>query len=340
MRRIARAFVPSLVGFTLLAHDYAEAQTCFTLQAELMHLQGQGGGGAGDRARYERAFREQADVLARTERRARDAGCFGGGFLFFRRQPDRACGTLLPKLREMQDNLAKLDRLRRRGGGGSSRRIRQLQRQIAARECGVPGRDDFTAPERVYEQDTRRSLRGTYRTLCVRTCDGFYFPISYSTTRASFGDDAQTCAAMCPGAESKLYAYPNPGGDPEDMLSIDGERYTSLPTAFQYRTRYDPACSCKPAGGYAASVVDPSQRPPLDPNAAAAYFPSPRPAPGEDPETLANRAGRFAPRTVTGEDDVTASISTSGGEQPVRTVGPVFGASPEQEGVVIAPVPN
>ncbi|MGA9083760.1 MAG: DUF2865 domain-containing protein, partial [Pseudolabrys sp.] len=24
-------------------------------------------------------------------------------------------------------------------------------------------------------------MGGTFRTVCVRTCDGFYFPISYST---------------------------------------------------------------------------------------------------------------------------------------------------------------
>jgi hypothetical protein len=171
----------------------------------------------------------------------------------------------------------------------------------------------------------------------VRTCDGFYFPISYSTTRANFAEDARACAAMCPGTEARLYAHRNPGGEPEEMVSIDGEPYTSLPTAFRYRETYDPQCSCKPAGGYAASVVDPSRRPPLEPDAA--FLPRPRPAPGEDPETLANRAGDFTPRAVAPDEDVTASISTQG-ERPVRAVGPVFGASPEQEGVVIAPIPN
>src|SRR6266540_3435428 len=30
----------------------------------------------------------------------------------------------------------------------------------------------------------------TYRTLCVRTCDGYYFPISYATNRSHFKTDA------------------------------------------------------------------------------------------------------------------------------------------------------
>ena len=55
-------------------------------------------------------------MLARTEMRARNAGCFGGGFFLFRREADPSCDMLVPKLRDMQDNLARLDMLRRRGG--------------------------------------------------------------------------------------------------------------------------------------------------------------------------------------------------------------------------------
>src|SRR6185312_12574998 len=35
----------------------------------------------------------------------------------------------------------------------------------------------------------------TYRTVCVRMCDGFYFPISYATGSANFAHDAETCTA-------------------------------------------------------------------------------------------------------------------------------------------------
>jgi hypothetical protein len=36
---------------------------------------------------------------------------------------------------------------------------------------------------------------GTFRTVCVRTCDGYYFPISYSTVPNRFTDDQNTCHA-------------------------------------------------------------------------------------------------------------------------------------------------
>ena len=44
-------------------------------------------------------------------------------------------------------------------------------------------------------------MGGTFRTICVRTCDGFYFPISYATSPDRFRDDEQTCQRMCPAAE-------------------------------------------------------------------------------------------------------------------------------------------
>ena len=89
---------------------------------------------------------------------------------------------------------------------------------------------------------------GTYRTLCVRTCDGYYFPISFSTVPAKFNDDAATCQSMCPGAEAVLYTYRNPGEDINQAVLISGQPYSSSPNAFHYRQEFNPSCSCKPAG--------------------------------------------------------------------------------------------
>ena len=167
----------------------------------------------------------------------------------------------------------------------------------------------------------------------MRTCDGYYFPISFSTTREYLPEDERMCQSMCPGTEAKLFFHDNPGGAPENMTALDGEAYSSLPTAFQYRTSLAPSCSCRPAGGYsvAAAEAAPAAEDPTAPP------PRPRPAPGEDPETLANRAGGFVPRPIAGEPAATASAAVQPG---VRIVGPPHWASPEQEGVVLTPVPN
>jgi hypothetical protein len=79
--------------------------------------------------------------------------------------------------------------------------------------------------------------RDTYRTVCVRTCDGYYFPISFSVTSDRFERDRQACENSC-GAQGRLFVYRNPGGDVEDMQDLQGKPYRQLRTAFLYRTEY------------------------------------------------------------------------------------------------------
>jgi uncharacterized protein DUF2865 len=97
--------------------------------------------------------------------------------------------------------------------------------------------------ERPRRRDDRRE-GGTYRTLCVRLCDGFYFPISYSTQRGRFAGDAKQCQQRCP-AGSRLFVQRNPGQDVDDMVDLDGRPYRSLPTAFLHRAQYIADCTCR-----------------------------------------------------------------------------------------------
>jgi hypothetical protein len=89
---------------------------------------------------------------------------------------------------------------------------------------------------------------GTYRTVCVRTCDGAYFPISFATVPGRFPDDEKTCKALCPAAEATLFSYRNPGEDINAAVSISGQPYTALPNAFRFRQEFNPSCACKAAG--------------------------------------------------------------------------------------------
>ena len=91
-------------------------------------------------------------------------------------------------------------------------------------------------------------LAGTYRTLCVRTCDGYYFPISYSTVPGKFADDEQLCRRLCPAAEVTLYSHRNPGEDVARAVSTSGRSYSELPNAFSYRKQYNAACQCRAPG--------------------------------------------------------------------------------------------
>jgi hypothetical protein len=91
-------------------------------------------------------------------------------------------------------------------------------------------------------------MGGTFRTVCVRTCDGFYFPISYSTSPDRFSDDEMACQRMCPASEVSLYTYHNPGEEMAQAVSLNGRPYSELPTAFQYRKSMSPECSCRRPG--------------------------------------------------------------------------------------------
>ncbi|WP_196259123.1 DUF2865 domain-containing protein [Pelagibacterium limicola] len=89
------------------------------------------------------------------------------------------------------------------------------------------------------------STMATRRTVCVRTCDGFYWPISFSTTDDFIAQDAISCHEMCPGTEVLLFSYRNPGEEPENMISLSGVPYRSMPYAFKFREAVASDCACR-----------------------------------------------------------------------------------------------
>lgn len=94
-------------------------------------------------------------------------------------------------------------------------------------------------------EDEDRESRPTFRTLCVRMCDGYYFPISHATTQDRFVKDALACQSKC-GGEARLFVHRNPGQAQEQMVDLQGRPYAQLPTAYLYRTQYSAQCKCQP----------------------------------------------------------------------------------------------
>jgi type II secretory pathway pseudopilin PulG len=114
--------------------------------------------------------------------------------------------------------------------------------------------------------DWYRGNGGTYATVCVRLCDGYAFPISFSTLPTYFERDEKLCEQRC-AAPTELYYYQNPGGAQEQMVSYRSRQpITALKTANRFRKEYVQGCSCKPAE-YVASAVTPDRR--VDPQAPA-----------------------------------------------------------------------
>ncbi len=87
--------------------------------------------------------------------------------------------------------------------------------------------------------------RPTIRTVCVRACDGYYWPVSYATLSDYLPNDAAVCSSQCPTAEVQLFYYRNPGEEAEDMINLSGERYADQSYAFNYRREYNPDCACR-----------------------------------------------------------------------------------------------
>jgi hypothetical protein len=94
------------------------------------------------------------------------------------------------------------------------------------------------ASEPAHAEGPAASQLGTRRPVCVRLCDGFFFPVAEAVA-AEAG-----CANLCPEAATALYFLP-PGSDRiEDAASSGGAPYSALPTALRYRTTRAKACAC------------------------------------------------------------------------------------------------
>jgi len=187
-------------------------------------------------------------------------------FLFsktLRRTP--RCVQLNADVEGMRRHLAELDGQRRQILGTRDRSYQDdIIRELARNGCGpqyaqeARRRDSASNPFSALWSDEGDSSRGpgnqfgnlpfaTYRTLCVRLCDGYYFPVSFSTLPNHFQRDAEACQSRC-AAPAELYYHQNPGGAVEQAVSVTTQQpYTSLKSAWRYRKEFVQGCSCKEA---------------------------------------------------------------------------------------------
>ena len=350
---IRSCFAAALAALAASGSAIAQGNICVDLEAQLAEI-ARGAGSGGDPRQYDAPIAQQQDQIDRATAEAHRSGCLGG-FLFFKPKPDPKCGKLTATINQMQGNLQRLMAQRAQTGGDPYTLASQrsdLLRSLTYNHCGSDyaggnnalqdnGGGLFASlfgPNSIFRspgpEDSSAGF-GTYRTLCVRTCDGFYFPISFSTVPGQFNADAATCQAMCPGAAAVLYTHRNPGEDVSQMLSLDGQPYTALPNAFRFRTEYDKSCTCHAAGApvFTQFPIDENVSPitgaPIDlgPGATTAVavippLPNLRPvAVGEDPATIDDRAGGLIPAPVSRADGPAVA-----GDSPrkVRIVGPNY----------------
>lgn len=302
--------------------------------------------------RYEDAAARQNAELERVTVQAKRMGCDSSGFFSLFSNQSAQCGPVNNQIQQMRGNLdqitTSLERLRGSGGPASFERDQQRRSVLAAlaqNNCGpqyanrgnqgggggffdtlfgggnnnnnsAPQSPDFGAPS------------STYKTVCVRTCDGFFFPVSYATTPARFADDEQTCKSLCPAAEATLFTFRN-NEDMTRAVSINGQPYSSLPNAFKYRQAFNPSCACKAQGqtwADALKSVDDrgvaEQGDIIVTDERAKQMAQPRDAQGRP-----IRQGSAQPKAGAATEAPTASTpqaTPAAGDRPIRSVGPTF----------------
>jgi len=323
---------------------------CQRLVGQLSAVDSGGGdNGKGDQIRrYEEAQARQQSELERIQGQAKRQGCDSSGFfsLFSGQSPQ--CGPINTQIQQMRQNLdqitSNLERLRGGGFGGSERenQRRSVLMALAQNNCGPQyaamlrnsGGNGFL--ENLFGGNNNPNsapldngaASGTYRTVCARSCDGFYFPISFATVPSRFPDDERVCKSLCPASEATLFTYRNPGEDMNQAVSISGQSYSQSPNAFKYRQAFDKSCSCKAAGQTWSDALKN-----IDDKAAAAQQGDiivtdesskkmSQPAKGAQKKSgsVATPANAQPLPTGTAAD---TPPSTSG-DKPIRSVGPTF----------------
>jgi hypothetical protein len=331
---------------------------CPRLEAQLASIDRGGGDPAREEQvrRYQEAATKQQTELDRVTLQARRMGCDSSGFFSLFSGPSAQCGPVNNQIQQMRANLEQittsLERLRSGGLGGAERdnQRRSVLTALAQNNCGpqyasaLRGAGSFL--ENLFGNNNINPnipppdlgpQSGTFRTVCVRSCDGAYFPISFATVPGRFPDDEKTCRALCPAAEATLYAYRNPGEDMNQAVSINGQPYSSLPNAFRYRQEFNPSCACKAAGQTWSDALKS-----VDDKAAAeqqgdiivteesakkmARPPAARGAQGAAKKGAASTtSAASAPAAPSPAQAAPAADSAaSAGDKPIRTVGPTF----------------
>jgi hypothetical protein len=186
----------------------------------------------------------------------------------------------------------------------------------------LPPPDIIRPPVAIIDPSNKPSTQGALRTMCVRTCDGKFFPISSQASPIDFATHAQQCQNACPAAQTELFYHALVGQESKDMVSASsGQSYAALPNAYRFQSGKPSggnSCSCGTQGsiefGEKPQVNLASPKPPITPKPSAAdappaekITPQSRPANSVQPNAPVDEGRPYVP-----------------GDRKIRAVGPQF----------------
>jgi hypothetical protein len=367
----------------------AQAPNCRDLARQIAQMERRPDRSAAQK--YERAAEKQRSEIERTQNYGEQSGCWRQSFY---EPTSPMCRQLDARLAQMRANLEELqfraDQAAAEIGGAANREALLYDYETYCsgrdkrRDASMPRNPlplDVVPPDEPSPDDgglapdiapSGATIRPDLdvrpppdqadlgdKAVCVRLCDGGYFPLT-APVRANRTQDLQAlCSAQCPNTEAKLFTMKK-GEDISNAVSADGDFYTALPNAFKFRKKFDPACACKPAGknwgqvlteaeklleretGKQDAQVSPQQaeqmsqpedppalrrdtpKPPAaapKPAAPAAAAPTPSPKPAA-PAAAAGGATSAPPSAPAGPGEYREVIGPDGVKRRVRIVGP------------------
>ncbi|HJE24249.1 MAG TPA: DUF2865 domain-containing protein [Methylorubrum populi] len=172
--------------------------------------------------------------VARLQTYYRSLNCEGGKFLFFDTRPPQ-CGAVEARIRSLNATYG--------GGDGEvvAARRRQLVAAVSSACTGLVPGEGHEGPS------VGQTARGGAQVICVKTCDGSYFPMGNLPDGRGGADEM--CQALCPGTEAVAYSMPHGDDALKYAATIKGSRaYAAMPAAFKFRKSFTPNCSCKKEG--------------------------------------------------------------------------------------------
>ncbi|MBY5459971.1 DUF2865 domain-containing protein [Rhizobium beringeri] len=334
-----------LLAFAAPAAAQSSA-VCEDLRGRLADLPRSIGNGIGPEARqYSSAMAEQNLELRKVRNELRSNDCTSGSMVVIGGENADYCAELSQAEARMIDNIRYLQDRRNELAGQTGADDDARRELVAALDRNGCNSENFYAPsdrsanepapsveEQAMRTDTfiplgggeeidprygvpRAEMLSPVSTMCVRSCDGGFFPISSNTTSVDFGRDAQTCAKMCPGIETELFYREVTSTEASNMISVaTGTPYSAMKNAFAYKNRTPgekSSCACNLTAYYEEmrgkqAVSEPPQQgsittirtsPPKDAAAAA-----PQPSVPERPyDPTQNRVRQVGPQFLAGD---------------------------------------
>ncbi len=134
--------------------------------------------------------------------------------------------------------------------GSVARQARRSPRRASYADDDAPRRRPRTRQVAVRGDKGDAPMRLGRASICVRTCDGFAFPVGVFHGEGDIAAHEATCRSECPGAQTALYVLPNGSSAIDESVEArTGHAYSQKAAGFHYTTFLDESCSCHPKNG-------------------------------------------------------------------------------------------